>query len=85
MVCECFSGYRIAPIHYITDTMTVTVYCGLLSTVMFPYAECEMLISWTFQHDNDPKPTARMVKAWIEKSNIKSNIKTISVSQSQPD
>ena len=30
-----------------------------------------MRISWTFQHDNDPKHTARLVKTCLEESNIK--------------
>ena len=72
MVWGYFSEYRIGPIHRITDTMTATVCRDLLSTVMLPYAECEMPISWTFQHDNDndPKHTARLIKTWIEESNI---------------
>ena len=71
MVWECISGYGICPIHCITDTMTATVYRDILSTVMLSYAECEMPISWTFQHDNNPKHAARLVKTWIEGSNIK--------------
>ena len=51
--------------------MTATVCRDLLSTVMLPYAVCEMPISWTFQHNNDPKHKARLVKSWIEESNIK--------------
>ena len=49
----------------------VLSYDILLSTVMLPYAECEMPKLWTFQHDNDPKHTARLVKTWTEESNIK--------------
>ena len=48
MVWRCFPGYGIGHILRITDTMTATVYRDLLSTVMFPYAECNMPISWTF-------------------------------------
>ena len=51
--------------------MTATVYRELLSTVMLPYAECEIPISWTFQYDNDPKHTVRLIKTWTEGSNIK--------------
>ena len=51
--------------------MTATVYRDLLSIVMLPYTECEMPISWTFQHDNDRKHTERLVKAWIGASIIK--------------
>ena len=68
MVWRCLSGYVISSIHRITDTMSATVNHDILSTVMLPYAECEMSISWTFQHDNDPKHTARLVKTWIEES-----------------
>ena len=71
MVWGYFSGYGIGPIHRITDTLTSTVYRNLLSTVMLPYVECDMLISWTFKHDNDSKHTARLVKTWIEDSNTK--------------
>ena len=62
MVWGCFSGYGIAPIYHIINTMTATVYRYLVSTVLLPCAECEMPISWTFQHYNDPKHTTRLVK-----------------------
>ena len=68
---RCFSGYEIGTINRITDSMTATVYRDLLNTVMLPYAECAMPISWTFHYGNDPKHTARLVKTWIEESNIK--------------
>ena len=45
MVWGYFSGYEIGPIQCITDTMAATVYRDLPSTVILPYAGCEMTIS----------------------------------------
>lgn len=70
MVWGCFSGNGIGPIHRITSTMTATIYRDLLSSVMLPYAEWEMPLSWTFQHDNDPKHTAGVVKVWLQENEI---------------
>ena len=66
MVWRYFSGYENGPIHRITDIMIAIVYRDILSTVMLPYAECEMKISLTLEHD-----TAWLVKTCIEESNIK--------------
>ena len=70
MVWGCFSGHGIGPIHRITETMTATIYRDLLSSLMLPYAEWEMPLSWAFQHDNDPKHTARVVKTWLEEHQV---------------
>lgn len=50
--------------------MTADVYLTILRDVMLPYAEDEMPIRWWYMHDNDPKPTARRVKNWLEEHNI---------------
>ena len=42
-------------------TMTAEVYSNILSDAMLPFAEWNMPLSWTFQHDNDPK----LVKSWL--------------------
>jgi hypothetical protein len=46
------------------------VYRDILHNVMLPYAEWEMPLRFVFQHDNDPKHTARLVQEWFQNNNV---------------
>lgn len=70
MVWGCFSANGLGPLHRINGIMDRWVYKNILEDVMLPYAEWEMPIRWTFQQDNDPKHTSRVVKTWFEHNNI---------------
>ena len=68
-----FSWNGVGSIHRITDTMTALRHKDILESAMFPYALYEnmdifgsvmlpyasqnMPLIWSFQQDNDPKPT----------------------------
>lgn len=70
MVWGCFSAYGIGPIHRIEGTMDRFMYRNILQDVMLPYAEWEMPLKFTYQHDNDPKHTAKIVKQWFRENNM---------------
>lgn len=70
MVWGCFSGQGIGPIHKIDGTMDRFMYRDILKDVMLPYAEEEMPLKWTFQQDNDPKYTSKVVKEWFQNNSI---------------
>lgn len=65
MVWACFSGNGVGPIHRIHGTMNKEMYQKILEDVMLPYAEENLPVVWRFQHDNDPKHSARSVKEWL--------------------
>lgn len=71
-ILGCFSRNGVGPIRRIQSTMTAVVYKELLETTMIPYATEHMANGWIFQHDNDPKHSARLVKTWLakEKTNV---------------
>lgn len=70
MVWGCFSGQGIGPIHKIDGIMDRFMYRDILKDVMLPYAEEEMPLKWTFQQDNDPKHTSKVVKEWFQNNLI---------------
>lgn len=70
LVWSCFSWYGVGPIFLIDEIMTKDVYIDILQKIMLPYAEWNMPLLWTFQHDNDPKHTAKATRAWLETNNI---------------
>lgn len=69
MVWGCFSGQGIGPIHKIDGIMDRFMYRDILKDVILPYAE-EMPLKWTFQQDNDPKHTSKVVKEWFQNNLI---------------
>lgn len=70
MVWGCFSGQGIGPIHKIDGIMDRFMYRDILKDVILPYAEEEMPLKWTFQQDNDPKHTSKVVKEWFQNNLI---------------
>jgi len=71
LVWGCFSWYGVGPIFLIDGIMTKQTYINILEKIMLPYAQWEMPLYWTFQHDNDPKHTANATKLWLQDHNVK--------------
>lgn len=70
MVWGCFSGQGIGLIRRVEGIMVSEDYKQILKNTMLPYAEWKMPLVWWFQHDNDPKYTSKLVKAWISEQHI---------------
>lgn len=67
----CFSGYGgVGPTKLITGNMDQYQYKEILEESMLPYAEDNLPVIWTFQHDNDPKHTAYSVRRFLESQSI---------------
>ncbi len=48
------------------------MYCDILGKNLLPSVRAlKMGRGWVFQHDNDPKHTARKTKEWLRKKHIK--------------
>lgn len=65
-----FSAAGVGPIKRIEGIMNAPMYKEILENTMLPYAEEEMPLLWTFQHDNDPKHTSCLVKSWLKDQKI---------------
>lgn len=70
LVWACFSWYGVGPIHLIDGIMTKEDYINILEDTMLPFAEWNMPLKWVFQHDNDPKHSARATTSWLQRNNI---------------
>lgn len=70
MVWAAFSWHGVGPIHRINGIMTKEMYKDILENVMSPYADDNMPLHWIFQHDNDPKHTAAVVRNWLDREKI---------------
>ncbi|KAI4873131.1 hypothetical protein NFI96_002141 [Prochilodus magdalenae] len=51
--------------------MTGAMYCEILGNNLPSVRALKMGRGWVFQHDNDPKHTARLTKEWLRKKHIK--------------
>lgn len=71
MVWGSFSALGVSPIHRINGIMDQYQYRNILQEVMKPYADQVMPVGWIFQHDNDPKHTAKSVKNWFIENNMR--------------
>jgi transposase-like protein len=72
-VWGCFSYWSSGPMYWIKDIMTGPKYREILKHHMAPYmkdVEGKVGIKLTFQHDNDPKHTSKVVKAYLENKKL---------------
>ncbi|KAL0177432.1 hypothetical protein M9458_026326 [Cirrhinus mrigala] len=69
MLWRCFSAKGTGQLHRIKGTMDGTMYCQILGENLLP--SLKMGCGWLFQHDNDPKHTAKATKEWLKKKHIK--------------
>ncbi|KAI5089756.1 complement C3-H1-like precursor [Silurus meridionalis] len=59
-------------LHCIKERMTGAMYYEILRNNLLPsFRALKMGRGWVFQHDNDPKHTARITKEWLCKKHIK--------------
>jgi len=50
----------------VMEKMTGTMYCEILGNNLLPSVRALKIGRvWVFQHDNDPKQTARITKEWL--------------------
>ena len=72
MLWGCFSAKGTGQLHRITGTMDGAMYRQILGENLLPSARAlKMGRGWVFQHDNDPKHTAKATKEWLKKKHIK--------------
>lgn len=67
----CFTFAGVGRIHLVSGNMDADQYKQILSRQMIPSSEALFGgEEWTFQHDNDPKHTATIVKTYLDRKNI---------------
>ena len=71
MVWGCFSANGAGPLHRVQGKMDAAIYHDIISKVLVPYGSLNMPNDWIFQHDNDPKHTAGLVKNYLHKKKIR--------------
>ncbi|KAK3512329.1 hypothetical protein QTP70_005794 [Hemibagrus guttatus] len=72
MLWGCFSAKGPGRLIRVKERMNGAMYREILSKNLFPSARAlEMKRGWVFQHDNDPKHTARATKEWLRKKHFK--------------
>ncbi|KAI4891719.1 hypothetical protein NFI96_005609 [Prochilodus magdalenae] len=73
MFWGCFSAKGTGLLHRITGKMDGAMYRTILrGDNLLPSArDLKMGRGWVFQHDNDPKHTAKATKDWLKKNHIK--------------
>lgn len=72
MVWACFSAAGPGYICQIEGAMTAQDYCGILGSDLLDSLEYykDKIPHPIFQHDNDPKHTARMTNEWLQESGL---------------
>ncbi|KAI4889577.1 hypothetical protein NFI96_032523, partial [Prochilodus magdalenae] len=66
------SAHGTGRLHCVKERMTGVMYCEILGNNPFPSVRAlKMGRGWVFQHDNDPKHTARITKEWLREKHIK--------------
>ncbi|XP_056113424.1 scavenger receptor cysteine-rich type 1 protein M130-like [Rhinichthys klamathensis goyatoka] len=82
MLWGCFSAHGTGRLHCIKERMTGAMYCEILGNNLLPSVRAlKMGRGWVFQHDNDPKHTARITKEWL----CKKHIKVLALPSQSPD
>ena len=68
----CFSAKRTGRLYPIEGRMNEAMYREILGDNLLPSVRAlKMGCGWVFQHDNDPKHTAKATKEWLKKKHIK--------------
>ena len=69
----CFGGvFLLRGQDNFTALFDGAMYCQILGENLLPSARAlKMGRGWVFQHDNDPKHTAKATKEWLKKKHIK--------------
>ncbi|KAK6308944.1 hypothetical protein J4Q44_G00204070 [Coregonus suidteri] len=68
----CFSAKGTGRLHRIEGRMDGAMYREILANNFLPSVRAlKMGRGWVFQHDNDPKHTARATKEWLRKKHLK--------------
>ncbi|KAI4880065.1 hypothetical protein NFI96_013370 [Prochilodus magdalenae] len=68
----CFSAKGPGRLVRVHERMNGAMYCEILGANLLPSARAmKMKRGWVFQHDNDPKHTARATKEWLRKKHFK--------------
>ncbi|KAI4903142.1 hypothetical protein NFI96_006458, partial [Prochilodus magdalenae] len=72
MLWGCFSAKGPGRLVCVHERMNGAMYCEILGANLLPSARAmKMKRGWVFQHDNDPKHTARATKEWLRKKHFK--------------
>uniref|UniRef100_A0A8C1LME9 Transposase Tc1-like domain-containing protein n=1 Tax=Cyprinus carpio TaxID=7962 RepID=A0A8C1LME9_CYPCA len=72
MLWGCFSAKGTGRLHCIEGRMDGAMYHHILGNNLLPLVRAlKMGHGWVFQHDNDPKHTARATKEWLRKKHFK--------------
>ncbi len=72
MLWGCFSAKGAGRLICVKERMNGAMYREILSENLLPSARAlKMKRGWVFQHDNDPKHTARATKEWLRKKHFK--------------
>ncbi len=69
-VLWCFSAKGTGRLHRIEGRMDGAMYCEILANNLLVRA-LKMGCGWVFQHDNDPKHSARATKEWLPEKHFK--------------
>ncbi len=67
MLWGSFSAKETGQLHCIKQTGP----CTVRDRALKPARALKMCRGWVFQHDNDPKHTAKSTKEWLKKKHIK--------------
>ncbi|KAK3569719.1 hypothetical protein QTP86_003566 [Hemibagrus guttatus] len=72
MLWGCLSAKGPGRLICVKERMNGAMYREILSKNLLPSASAlKMKCGWVFQHDNDPKHTARATKEWLRKKHFK--------------